>query len=294
MGGPDASITLYVPQARSNTWVAFDNTVMRAERARLNASANVLETNAEVADALASDNFGIGVTTYSKLGNAQPMTIGGTCGIRTEANPFTIKTEEYPLAFRLYTYKNATRSPAVVDSFLNFLDTNAAEEILRENGFVSEAAASVKVNEQGNRFASIFLASDEEMRMEDLQVMMQSLIAAERLSITFRFEQGGASLDGRALSDLDQLAKLIADGSFNRKDILLVGFTDSVGPGELNQLLSQQRAEEVRNELLQRLPQSALSNVNIISSGYGEVSPLGCNETFNGRRINRRVEVWVR
>jgi phosphate transport system substrate-binding protein len=30
------------------------------------------------------------------------------------------------------------------------------------------------------------------------------------------------------------------------------------------------------------------------ASGYGELAPVTCNDTAEGRRINRRVEVWLR
>jgi phosphate transport system substrate-binding protein len=37
-----------------------------------------------------------------------------------------------------------------------------------------------------------------------------------------------------------------------------------------------------------------LDSVNIRVLGYGELAPVGCNESLLGRAINRRVEVWVR
>jgi len=74
----------------------------------------------------------------------------------------------------------------------------------------------------------------------------------------------------------------------------LIGFTDSVGRGDLNLSLSQARAEQVRQALVSAAPPGALADSQIRVAGYGEMSPLGCNETLNGRRINRRVEVWSR
>ncbi len=72
-----------------------------------------------------------------------------------------------------------------------------------------------------------------------------------------------------------------------------MGFTDSVGNGESNQRLSQSRAEQVRTALLSA-GAGAIDPARIEVRGYGELSPLGCNEVTDGRRINRRVEVWTR
>jgi len=61
----------------------------------------------------------------------------------------------------------------------------------------------------------------------------------------------------------------------------------------LNTELSQRRADQVRTALLEAKPDLA-ERINFQALGYGEVSPLACNETAEGRRINRRVEVWIR
>ena len=38
----------------------------------------------------------------------------------------------------------------------------------------------------------------------------------------------------------------------------------------------------------------ALDTVPILVQSYGELTPVGCNDTPEGRDLNRRVEVWVR
>jgi phosphate transport system substrate-binding protein len=53
-----------------------------------------------------------------------------------------------------------------------------------------------------------------------------------------------------------------------------------------------QRAEIVRQALVSRYPELS-DRIKARSVGYGEISPLACNETRPGREVNRRVEVWV-
>ncbi len=63
------------------------------------------------------------------------------------------------------------------------------------------------------------------------------------------------------------------------------GHTDSSGSEELNQRLSQQRAEAVLSALLsQRVLTSGLKAV-----GYGSVDPIADNGTEDGREANRRI-----
>ena len=78
------------------------------------------------------------------------------------------------------------------------------------------------------------------------------------------------------------------------KEILLVGFTDSVGRADLNEVLSKARAGQVRSAIRRGAPRGTFDEVAMTAIGYGEMSPLGCNEAAVGRRINRRVEVWTR
>ncbi|MEM7614597.1 MAG: OmpA family protein, partial [Pseudomonadota bacterium] len=112
--------------------------------------------------------------------------------------------------------------------------------------------------------------------------------------ITLRFDEGSTRLDARAEKDVQRLAEMIHDGRFENKEVLLVGFTDSAGPAAVNASLSQSRAEQVADTLIDQLPVDLAERDMIRALGYGEMSPLACNDTATDRQINRRVEVWTR
>ena len=216
----------------------------------------------------------------------------GVCGLQTPANAFTIKTEEYPLTRRLYTYSDAKNEN--VAEFVDFIGSDAAQAVVAEKGFVDLGVSSQPINAQGLRFAASILPTDAEVTLAQTQSMVRELIAAERLSLTFRFDNASSRLDTRARSDIGRLVEMMSGSQLENKEVLLVGYTDSVGPGANNQLLSQQRSAQVLSALVAELPTDRAESARIKTIGYGEMSPLVCNETDNGRRINRRVEVWVK
>jgi phosphate transport system substrate-binding protein len=37
-----------------------------------------------------------------------------------------------------------------------------------------------------------------------------------------------------------------------------------------------------------------LTGIKFFALGFGELSPVACNDTQEGKAINRRVEVWIR
>ena len=67
------------------------------------------------------------------------------------------------------------------------------------------------------------------------------------------------------------------------------GHTDNVGSEELNQKLSEQRADSVRQFLISQ----GISESSITSSGKGFSVPVAPNDTAAGRQKNRRVELIV-
>lgn len=70
-------------------------------------------------------------------------------------------------------------------------------------------------------------------------------------------------------------------------DLAVGGYTDNVGSDELNQKLSEKRAESVRSYLVAQ----GLADGSVTSQGFGMSMPVADNATGVGRQKNRRVEI---
>ena len=71
--------------------------------------------------------------------------------------------------------------------------------------------------------------------------------------------------------------------------IHIVGHTDAVGTDEANQILSEGRANAVRNDLIKR----GVAAERMTAEGKGEKEPVADNDTDEGRQLNRRVEFTI-
>jgi outer membrane protein OmpA-like peptidoglycan-associated protein len=67
------------------------------------------------------------------------------------------------------------------------------------------------------------------------------------------------------------------------------GHTDSVGSDEMNQRLSEQRADAVRDFLASQ----GVAASSMTAKGFGKTDPVATNDTAEGRQKNRRVELVV-
>jgi len=72
-------------------------------------------------------------------------------------------------------------------------------------------------------------------------------------------------------------------------ELAVEGHTDNVGNDELNQRLSEKRAETARAYLIQQ----GVSEASVTARGFGETAPVADNLTAEGRQRNRRVEIVV-
>lgn len=88
-------------------------------------------------------------------------------------------------------------------------------------------------------------------------------------------------------SEINKLAEQMRE--FPEDELRLVGHTDSTGAAAYNQRLSEQRAQGVADELVNRGTER--SRLKVI--GMGELSPKATNATAEGRAENRRVDVYL-
>lgn len=101
------------------------------------------------------------------------------------------------------------------------------------------------------------------------------------------FDTGKYSLKEPAKLALARIAGIIV--SHPGLNLQVEGYTDSTGGDELNQKLSDNRANAVRDFLAQQ----GLNPAIMTSVGYGKSYPVATNDTAAGRAQNRRVELVV-
>jgi len=78
--------------------------------------------------------------------------------------------------------------------------------------------------------------------------------------------------------------------TFGEPDVIIGGHTDSTGSENLNEHLSQMRADAVRQYFVAN---GTLPYEKIIAVGYGSMRPLASNATESGRAMNRRIDVII-
>jgi len=100
-------------------------------------------------------------------------------------------------------------------------------------------------------------------------------------------DAGTAPDDEEIAAIIDCLAELAADRTFYLK---LVGHTDSRGAASLNQALSLQRAQAVRDLLAEQVD---IQPWRLLTQGRGPSFPIADNATAAGQALNRRVEVFA-
>ena len=102
------------------------------------------------------------------------------------------------------------------------------------------------------------------------------------------FELGSDKLTRNSFSTLDRIAEVLVRNPGWVK-LNVAGHTDSSGSAKFNQILSRNRANSVKNYLLDKNVPAASISV----SGYGEDRPIASNKTNDGRQKNRRVEFQI-
>lgn len=292
VGRAPGAIVVHARDDKSGTYDTFESLVLDAAGLALRADANRYESNAELSDAVANDPDAIGFTGFAYLRNARALDIGSSCGIVTAPSVFGVKTEEYPLARRLYLYTTGQAMTPEAGGLLAFALSDEAQDAVVEVGFIDQAIDALPFDAQGRRIATAQLQPSVDFDGRTMREALRDLMFATRLSTTFRFETGSSELDGKARTDIRRLARRLAQPDMAGREVMLIGFADSVGSFATNLRLAEGRARQVLDEL--RSADPALEAMAMEAKGYGELMPIACNDTETGRAKNRRVEIWVR
>lgn len=113
----------------------------------------------------------------------------------------------------------------------------------------------------------------------------------EGIKITFDsgilFDVDQYTLRKQSKENLADLAKILK--KYENTNILYAGYTDSTGPEDYNQELSEKRAKSVASYT----SFLGVDSHRMTIMGYGEQHPVASNSTAAGRQQNRRVEIAI-
>lgn len=294
LGGVDAPITLHLREAESGLAQAVVDRLVRPIDGTLVPGVHRHATDAALADAVARDPFGIGVTSVAASGPAKPLALTGNCGFALSATRKAVKTEDYPLAAPLFLYLPAQRLPKIGRDFLSYLRSAPAQLVVRRAGLTDQAPEEIPIDDQGDRFANAIAQAGPEVSLTELQRMVQRLMPLKRITTTFRFEVGSARLDAPSRSNVEQLARALEAGQYDTRALVFVGFSDGDGPAAANQAIALRRAEAVRDAVRRAAETANFERVALEVDAFGEAMPMACDDSAWGRQVNRRVEVWLR
>ena len=113
----------------------------------------------------------------------------------------------------------------------------------------------------------------------------QGIVA--KLKSDILFDTGKSDLKPAAKTNLKQMADIMK--KYPENVLMIKGFTDNTGSSAVNEILSQKRAEAVRNQLIA----SGLKDTAISTQGLGPALPVADNDSAAGRAKNRRVEIEI-
>jgi len=102
------------------------------------------------------------------------------------------------------------------------------------------------------------------------------------------FPVGSAAIQPQLRGVLDSFAHSLQGDP--RAEVTIIGHTDNTGNPAINNPLSLERAQSVRDYLSTR----GVSASRIQTAGRGDREPVASNATETGRAQNRRVEIFIR
>ncbi|MHA8063988.1 OmpA family protein [Aquirufa aurantiipilula] len=126
------------------------------------------------------------------------------------------------------------------------------------------------------------------LELDERDLVMAPIAKGSSMTINnLFFETGKATLTAESDPELKRIVQVMQENA--TLQIEISGHTDNTGSDELNNKLSQDRADAVKNYLINL----GVKSDRIRTKGYGKTKPKADNSTEEGRQMNRRVEFAI-
>ena len=158
----------------------------------------------------------------------------------------------------------------------------------RLGGATAERAALIQRLEAQARVKQQFEQVEKMFSSYEARVFRENDTVILRL-VGLNFDSGDAQIKPENFDLLAKVEKAI--DVFPRSELTIEGHTDAHGGDDLNQKLSQERAESVQKYMINAM---RIPTYRLIATGYGETRPVSSNETEAGRARNRRIDIVIK
>jgi outer membrane protein OmpA-like peptidoglycan-associated protein len=170
---------------------------------------------------------------------------------------------------------------ADMEEELRALDERLGGATAERAALVQRLEAQARVKQQFSQIEKMFSSDEARVFREGNNVIMRL--------VGLSFESGQSQLQSVNFDLLAKVEKAI--DVFPRSELIIEGHTDSFGGDDLNQTLSQARAESVQQYMINAM---RIPTYRLIATGYGETRPVASNETEAGRARNRRIDIVIK
>jgi outer membrane protein OmpA-like peptidoglycan-associated protein len=190
---------------------------------------------------------------------------------------------EQAMAFGKIAQAKQTESQAKQE-YLSTLEhgaTSSGAQLAREKSARAKAEEERKAADERAAAAVKELAEIAQVSQEERGIVLT-------IPGAVLFAQGKSVLSTSARGSLEKVAQVLQQQPSQGK-FRVEGYTDSRGSDAVNAQLSQERAEAVRDYLVQR----GVDANQVEALGLGKANPIASNDTAEGRATNRRVEIVI-
>ncbi len=149
---------------------------------------------------------------------------------------------------------------------------------------------SIIMNSDGYVFSSDTLETNSrnDFKRVNKTFELKPIKVGEKIRINnIFFDFNSADIKPESEPELRRAIKLLT--KHPNLEIRVAGYADSIGTEDYNLWLSSERAEAVRDYLIQH----GIAANRLTSKGYGTSEPIASNETAEGRKLNRRTEFHI-
>lgn len=280
VGGRDAPVELYGRDRDSGTYEMFTEKVFSSGDASVPSGRQMADSSL-VVDAVTRSENAIGYVSSPMIRTAKAVAISDGSGPALLPTSLSIVTEEYPICRRLMLY-DWDAPGSLRNAFVQYVVYKPGQRLVTQTPFVELTP-------------KIFPASPPHNAPRAYKDMAAKY---SRIGLSFHLSREQVDSSADAENQLDNLARVnvlrlrtfLSQNSRTGNDILLLGFADESESGSTGKNLARMRAQVVATSL--RAVGIIVPSENI--RDFGADVPVASNQTAEGRRKNRRVEVWLR